>query len=342
MQLPIHLEQEQVVVYEPNVQGATNALNSNAITPLIGYFQINHHYSNIQNQTTFNLLSQEEQQFARSVKNIMYEDFPSKFVWNKETKIWSKRKRACSNGFTPVGRMISIHPNQGDKFYFRLLLKQVSGSTSFSDLRKFNGIEFPTYKRVCIERGLLDDDCHWVTCLNEASLISKPRIIRVLFFNILVYCSPSEPDKLLEQFQDSMSEDFKRLHEQSTILSEEDVKKYAYNDLLTSVNKLLQKQGKTNEYYNLPMPDESLTHPEVFSTSEIDPNASSYFDRNHILMNLEQKEIFQLLKGHIEKGEGGCYNLDAPGGSGKTFLSNITLAFIRKKTVLQLRLLYQE
>ena len=177
----------------------------------------------------------------------------------------------------------------------------------------------------------MDDDCHWVTCLNEASLISKPRIIRVLFFNILVYCSPSEPDKLLEQFQDSMSEDFKRLHEQSATLSEEDVKKHAYNDLLTSVNKLLKKQGKTNEYYYLPMPDESLTHPEVLSTSEIDLNASSYFDSNHILMNLEQKEIFQLLKGHIERGEGGCYNLDAPGGSGKTFLSNITLAFIRKE-----------
>ena len=81
-----------MVVYESNVQGAINALNSNAITPLIGYFQINQHYSNIQNQLSFNLLTQEEQDFSRSVKDIKYDDFPSKFIWNKTSKIWSNEK----------------------------------------------------------------------------------------------------------------------------------------------------------------------------------------------------------------------------------------------------------
>ena len=41
----------------------------------------------------------------------------------KTDKIWSKRQRAGPNGFTPIGRLISVHPNQGEKFYLRLLLK---------------------------------------------------------------------------------------------------------------------------------------------------------------------------------------------------------------------------
>ena len=121
--------------------------------------------------------------------------------------------------------MIAIHPNQGDLFYLRLLLKNVSGPTSFSDLKKVNNTQFPTYKKACIERGLLEDDCHWETCLNEAALISIPRVIRVLFCNILLYCNPSEPDKLLENFHNAMSEDLKRNHERSNTLSKEDVKK---------------------------------------------------------------------------------------------------------------------
>ena len=84
-QLPIHLDQEQVVLYEPNVQATRNSLNASAITPLIGYFNANHQYSDMQNRPTFHLLSQEEQEFARSVKDIKYEDFPGKFVWNKDS-----------------------------------------------------------------------------------------------------------------------------------------------------------------------------------------------------------------------------------------------------------------
>lgn len=36
------------------------------------------------------------------------------------------------------------------------------------------------------------------------------------------------------------------------------------------------------------------------------------------------------MKAHIDSGEGGLYNFDAPGGSGKTFLANVILAYARK------------
>ena len=45
----------------------------------------------------------------------------------------------------------------------------------------------------------------------------------------------------------------------------------------------------------------------------------------------EQKGILDTLVGHVEQGEGGLYNLDAPGGSGKTFMANVLLSRVRMK-----------
>ena len=41
--------------------------------------------------------------------------------------------------------------------------------------------------------------------------------------------------------------------------------------------------------------------------------------------------IFEQIMGHIDNNEGGLYRFDAPGGSGKTFLANLILAYVRKQ-----------
>ena len=45
----------------------------------------------------------------------------------------------------------------------------------------------------------------------------------------------------------------------------------------------------------------------------------------------EQQGILDTLVGHVKRGEGGLYNLDAPGGSGKTFMANVLLSRVRMK-----------
>ncbi|GFW11459.1 ATP-dependent DNA helicase [Trichonephila clavipes] len=44
----------------------------------------------------------------------------------------------------------------------------------------------------------------------------------------------------------------------------------------------------------------------------------------------EQKDIYNKILQRVELGEGGLFFLDAPGGTGKTFLLNLLLAKIRK------------
>jgi hypothetical protein len=67
--------------------------------------------------------SQEERGVVRRVAHdLLYQEFPQYFVFNKTQKKWKIRER----GFA-LGRMFFAHPTAGDRFYLRLLLTIVRG-----------------------------------------------------------------------------------------------------------------------------------------------------------------------------------------------------------------------
>ena len=49
------------------------------------------------------------------------------------------------------------------------------------------------------------------------------------------------------------------------------------------------------------------------------------------LLNPEQEYVFNQIKDAFESSRGGIIFIDAPGGTGKTFLSGIILAFVRRR-----------
>ncbi|CAB3247106.1 unnamed protein product [Arctia plantaginis] len=50
------------------------------------------------------------------------------------------------------------------------------------------------------------------------------------------------------------------------------------------------------------------------------------------LLNSQQKEVYDTLMKAIDDGNGGLYFLDAPGGTGKTFLMSVVLATVRARS----------
>ncbi|CAB3234477.1 unnamed protein product [Arctia plantaginis] len=50
--------------------------------------------------------------------------------------------------------------------------------------------------------------------------------------------------------------------------------------------------------------------------------------KNVPLLNSQQKEVYDTLIKAIDDGNGGLYFLDAPGGTGKTFLMSVVLATV--------------
>ncbi|GFW51494.1 ATP-dependent DNA helicase [Trichonephila clavipes] len=112
-----------------------------------------------------------------------------------------------------LGRLYTVHPNNTEGFYLRLLLINMRGPISFQDLRTVNGQLCATYRQACQELNLLENDAHWDTALADASNSARPQQIRMLFAIILTTCFPSNPKDLWEKYKDYMSEDIlHRLH----------------------------------------------------------------------------------------------------------------------------------
>ena len=69
-----------------------------------------------------------------------------------------------------------------------------------------------TFSEACLALGLIDDDEEWSRAMQEAVSWMMPGSIRLLFVRILIHCQSAHPDELLENFKDTLSEDFLRLY----------------------------------------------------------------------------------------------------------------------------------
>lgn len=60
-----------------------------------------------------------------------------------------------------MGRLCSVHPNQGDIFLLYILLANVPHFTSFQRLKMVNRTTYATFRSVCQALSLLENDQHW-------------------------------------------------------------------------------------------------------------------------------------------------------------------------------------
>lgn len=109
-----------------------------------------------------------------------------------------------------IGRVYTIHPNNTECYYLRMLLHAIKGPTSFQDIRTVNSVEHTTFQSACLALGLLEDDNHWDKTLEEAALTDYPTKLRELYAIMLVFCQLSNPANLWEKHKISLSEDITR------------------------------------------------------------------------------------------------------------------------------------
>ena len=89
-----------------------------------------------------------------------------------------------------MGRIYTVSPFDGDKFYLRVL-NHVKGPTGFDNLLTVNGITHPTFKQAVKERSLLENENSIWQCMLKARDIRMPSALRRLFATILVFCLPT-------------------------------------------------------------------------------------------------------------------------------------------------------
>jgi hypothetical protein len=130
---------------------------------------------------------------------LLYADFPRYFAWQPSTKSWTKREA----GFA-IGRVHSVHPRDGERFYLRILLNHVRGATSFAHLRTVTRdgqqVTYGSFREAALALGLQTDDGCWRQTLREAASSQTGAQLRRLFVSLLLFTDMGEPGKLFEEF----------------------------------------------------------------------------------------------------------------------------------------------
>ena len=169
-------------------------------------------------------------------RHLMYNEFPKHYTWNKRTCAWVPRVRGET---ATIGRLYMVSPNQGERFYLRLLLHNVAGATSFEHLRTVDGHEWGTFREAASALGLVQGDNEWRQSLTEAAVMQTGKQLRHLFAVILLFGNPVAPEALFEEFQDDLCDDILREHEQRATLQGEIV-----NEALLHIDSILRDSGK--------------------------------------------------------------------------------------------------
>ena len=152
--------------------------------------------------TEFFIMNHLKTELGSEARSLTYQDFPHHFVWYKDSKMWTKRHKGFS-----LGWMYFVPPTGGERFYLRTLLTVCRGPKSFTDLRTFEDILYPTFQDACQACSLLEDDSKWNLCLSEACQIQTGSALRNLFTSMLMFCQIAIPENLWSKFKDTFCED---------------------------------------------------------------------------------------------------------------------------------------
>lgn len=316
LHLAVHLENGQRVYFSSNT--LQQVINNPRKTTLMAFFE---------------LCATDD--FA---KTLLYPEVPHYYRW-ADNKFSRRKHGEDVDGYpgikkdTALGRVYNIHPNQTECFHLRMLLHHVRGPTSFESLRIVNGVVKETYQAACHERGLLKTDEHWEFTMKEAVIAQSPIMLRELFVIILLFCHPSEPTKLWELFKEDLSEDI--LHRERLLNLNPDLpfSEEIYNEgLILIEDKILELNDKTLNDFGLPSPNRSnkpSSH-ETLKKMHDKNQLTAYVKENLTRLIPEQLQAFNKIIESVEQNKGKVFFIDAPGGTGKTFLTNLILAKVRQ------------
>ena len=318
MALRVHLKDEQQVYFEENTEEM--ALERGQETELTAFFGFNQEHQGVNASTL-----------------PKYVDMPDLHVYDTKKKEWKRRKQNLN---TVIGRVHAINPVSGDVYYLRVLLhdNHCKGKTSFADMLKLpNGTVCETFKQVCSEIGLLADDKEWERALEEAASTKMCPQIRQLYTMILMFCFPSNPRSLFDQFWQDWYDDFQYKAERRGVTLTEDQLKTL---LLLDLELRLSSFEKTLLDFNLPVPtpEEIAQVQHVTCTQAAVIREELDYDFQELRQQLEQSvpsfteqqaAVFNTIMEAVRNAQPLQVFVAAPGGTGKTYMFNALLNEVR-------------
>jgi hypothetical protein len=323
--LPCHLPDQQTVIFHSVEEAQASLQGDPPVTKLQAYFQTN---------------ADEE-----SARTILYIDFPRYFTWNQGLKKWQRRKRGQAVGDTvnmitqKIGRVptVSLSAHQSELFYLRLILFNRAGAKSFEDLRTIDGVLFPTFQAACCKLGLLDNDTEIDSVMEEASSLRFGDPLCDVFATILMYCRPSDPLAFWERHKLKLCQD-KMFQQKTSVLSDHIVNEV----LLYLQDRVEQDNLDINRDFLLPKPNPELLplgaipreirEETILDLEQLEVQVQGNIEK----LSDEQRQVYDAVLSSVDLQDGHVFNLDASGGTGKTFTINLILDKVRSNSKIAL------
>ena len=320
--LRVHLEDQQQVVFDEGTE--EEALERQRETELTAFFEHN--------------LEQQGRQQVEELEQLTYIEMPKLYRYDKSKKQWIRRNARSED--TTIGRIHTVNPLAGEAFYLRILLHNdhCRGKTSFEDMRTLeNGRVCETYQGVCRELGLLRDDYEWQQVLEEAAGTKLCGQLRELYVVILMFCQPSNPRSLFDEFWQTWTDDYELLgRRRETVLDENQLRTM----LLLDLELQLQSFEKELADFGLPQPTpNNLAKVEnITSTDPSEIRGEKDYNVDELRATVEERvekftaeqaAVFETVMEAVRGRKPLCAFIDARGGCGKTFILNAILGSVR-------------
>ena len=233
-------------------------------------------------------------------KTLLYQDIPQYYTWQVGNRIWKRRLQGdrISEGIfksSTIGRLYTVHQKNLECFYLRLLLTNVKGPVSFEDI-------------------------HWDNTLKEASISRSPRKIRELFAMMICHCEITDIPSLWLNNRECMNEDilleYRRNNTEEVIEYNEEI----FLGSLARVQGIVKRMGGDS------LQKYGFVNIEMVSSIPNEHNYDRILQIDENKLNYEQRIVYNNILQSVINEEGKLFFLDAPAGTGKTFLINLLLA----------------
>jgi hypothetical protein len=263
-------------------------------------------------------------------RTLAYPQFPSKWLWDAKDRKWNRRRQQHGK----IGRLHYVHPSAGERYYLRMLLLTVKGATSYEHLRFHNRRYHPTFKEACKSRGLLGDDQEWYNAFDEAAAWATSAQLRSLFVTMVLFCEVGDENSLFEKVWRHLSDDI--IYQYRDMIGDPN---YSLPDsrtrdyLLDELSTLFSQSGRDIADFNLP-PKTHADYPALYNRlveEELSypPDPSIDMNSPTLSLNEDQTQAFNAIVHRVRQNQPGFFFVSGYGGTGKTYLWNRIVAYLR-------------